>query len=370
LVAQKDAGLKTRLLVFIGFAGGLSIACLASLQSRLQDTVQNIGIETSVVETSTALAFPTELPSPTPTITLTPTPADTPTPSLTPTPTAIWGDFPGPAELSETEIPPPMPEIAFGDDVLNVILLGSDARPDTGGFRTDTIMVVSVDPATGTAKLISIPRDLYVYIPGWRMDRINTADPRGGFEMMRQTILYNFGIDLDGWARTTFSGFINAVDALGGITVQSTSYLTDECGGVYRSYGPGSYFMDGFEALCYARMRKATGDFDRLRRQQEVVQAIFVKIVCINGLLRLPEVYNQFYNSLRTDLELGDLLPLVPTALQVAADSSRIQHFNVDPSMADFWRTPGGASVLLPKRDAILAMLVQAFGPEAFVQNP
>jgi len=95
----------------------------------------------------------------------------------------------------------------------------------------------------------------------------------------------------------------------------------------------------------------------------EIVQAL-------DALSQWPEVYYQFYNSLRTDLELGDLLPLVPTALQVAADSSRIQHFNVDSSMADFWRTPGGASVLLPKREAILAMLVQAFGPEAFVQNP
>ena len=362
--------MKTRLLLLFGLPTAFSVACLASVQELLQDTVQGAGLETSVVETSTALAFPTEFPTLTPTITPTPTPADTPTPSLTPTPTPIWGDFPGPSELSATEIPPPMPEIAFADDVLNVVVLGSDARPDTGGYRTDTIMVVSVDPHTGTAKLISFPRDLYVYIPGWRMDRINTADPRGGFEMLRQTILYNFGIDLDGWARTTFSGFINAVDALGGITVQSTGYLTDECGGVYRSYGPGSYFMDGFEALCYARVRKATGDFDRLRRQQEVLQAIFVKIVSIDGLSRLPEVYSQFYNSLRTDLELGDLLPLVPTAVQVAGDSSRVQRFNVDPTMADFWRTPGGASVLLPKRDAILAMLVQAFGPEVFAQNP
>jgi len=362
--------LNTRLLLFLGLAGALPVACLASLQDSLQGTVQDQALETSVVETSTALAFATEFPALTPTITLTPTPADTPTPSLTPTPTAIWGDFQAPSELSATEIPPPMPEITFAEDVLNVILLGSDARPDTGGYRTDTMMVVSVDPHTGTAKLISIPRDLYVYIPGWRMDRINTADPRGGFEMTRQTILYNFGIDVDSWARTNFSGFINAVDALGGITVQSTGYLTDECGGVYRSYGPGSYFMDGFEALCYARVRKATGDIDRLRRQQEVVQAIFVKIVSIDGLSRLPEVYNQFYNTLRTDLELGELLPLAPTALQVAADSSRIQHFSIDLSMADFWRTPGGASVLLPKRDAILAMLVQAFGPEAFVQDP
>jgi LCP family protein required for cell wall assembly len=361
---------KPRLWLLLGLAGGLSIACLASLGIDPQEALQTAVLETSVVETATALALPTLTPSATPTITSTPTPEDTPTPSLTPTPTPVWYPFQGPTDVSSTEIPPPMPLIAFTQDVLNVIVLGSDERPGVGGYRTDTMMVVSVDPQRGTVKLISFPRDLYVFIPGWRMDRINTADVRGGYEMTRQTILYNFGIELDGWARTGFSGFINAVDALGGITVQSTGYLTDECGGVVRSYGPGSYTMDGFEALCYTRVRLSGGDFDRLRRQQEVLRAIFFKVVSLDGLARLPEVYSQFYNSLRTDLELGELLPLVPTAVQVAADPSRIQQFAVDRTMADFWRTPGGASVLLPKREAVLAMLMQAFGPEAFAVQP
>lgn len=356
------------MLLYFGLAALLSTACLASLQNP----VQNPGLETSVVETGTALAVPTATPLPTdpPTSTATPTPSDTPTPSITPTPTSIWGNFPGPSEASSTEIPPPMPELAFAPEVLNVIVLGSDERPNTGGYRTDTMMVVSVDPQRGTVTMISFPRDLYVYIPGWRMERINTADVRGGFEMTRQTILYNFGIDLDGYVRVNFTGFMNAINALGGITVQSTGYITDECGGVVRGYGPGSYYMDGFEALCYVRMRKVTGDFDRLRRQQEVVQAIFSKLVSIDGIARLPEVYSQFYNTVRTDLELGELLPLVPTAVQVAGDPSRIRHFSVDRSMADFWRTPGGGSVLLPKRDGVLAMLAQAFGAEALAGSP
>ena len=263
-----------------------------------------------------------------------------------------------------------MPEVAFAPEVLNVVLLGSDERPGVGGYRTDTMMVVSVDPHSGLVTMISFPRDLYVYIPGWRMDRINTADVRGGFEMTRQTILYNFGIDLDGYVRVNFAGFMNAIDTLGGITVQSTGYLTDECGGLVRSYGLGSYYMDGFEALCYVRMRKAAGDFDRLRRQQEVVQAIFSKLVSIDGIARLPEVYSQFYNTVRTDLDLGELLPLAPTAIQVAGKPSSIRHFSVDRSMADFWRTPAGGSVLLLKRDAVLAMLAQAFGAEALAGTP
>jgi LCP family protein required for cell wall assembly len=257
-----------------------------------------------------------------------------------------------------------MPEIPFAPGTFNIVLLGSDARPDVGGYRTDTMMVVSVDPKADTVTMLSFPRDLYVYIPGWRMDRINTADVHGGFEMTRQTILYNFGIELDAWARVSFNGFTSAIDILGGISVQSTGYLQDECGGVIRTYGAGTYHMDGFEALCYVRMRKTTGDFDRMRRQQEVVRAIFSKVLSINGLARIPELYNQFYNSLRTDVHVIDLIPLIPTAGQVGLDPNRVRHFSVNRDMADFWRTPGGASVLLPDREAVRAMLTEAFGLE------
>lgn len=349
----------------------LVLAGLALVVGSCRATAQDISpddlLETSVVATVNALntAAPSATPSPMALPSETPAASATPTPSLTPTATLPWGDFPGPAEASATEIPPPMPELALGPGVVNFILLGSDARPSTGGYRTDTMVLVSIDLDDQTATMISFPRDLYVYVPGWRMDRINTADVRGGFEMTRNTILYNFGIDLDGYVRADFSGFRSAIDTLGGITVQSTGYLTDECGGKIWSYGLGRYEMDGFEALCYVRMRKTTGDFDRLRRQQEVVRALFSKVVSIDGLTRVPQLYNQFYNSVRTDLEVVDLIPLLPSAVRISADSSRIHHFAINQRMASFWRTPGGASVLLPDRPAIIAMLEEAFGPEA-----
>ncbi len=260
-----------------------------------------------------------------------------------------------------------MPQIAFESNVVNVLLLGSDERPNTGGFRTDAILVLSVDPGEGTATLISFPRDLYVYIPGWRMDRINTAMVRGGFDMLRQTILYNFGIPVDGWARMNFNGFTTAIDTLGGITVDSTAYIRDECRGKILTYRSGvSYVMDGGEALCYVRMRKSGGDFDRMRRQQEVVRAIFAKLLTIDGLARVPQLYNQLYNTFVTDIELTELLPLVPTAVQLGADPTRISYFSVNRDLVNAWRTPSGGAVLLPKRPGIQLMLLEAFGPDAF----
>lgn len=296
--------------------------------------------------------------------TATATPTQTPTPTMSPTPVDPWEGFPGPAEASATEIPRPMPRIPQSPEVVNILLMGSDQRPYTGGYRTDTMMLVSLDPGSGIATLISFPRDLYVYIPGWRMDRINTADVRGGHDLTALTILYNFGLEVDHWALVNFSGFMGAVDTLGGLTVQSTGYMLDECGGRWWSYAPGSYNMNGFQALCYVRMRKANdGDFDRLRRQQEVIRAFFAKVLSLEGLSKVPQLYSQFITSLQTDVDLEELLPLVPLAAQLGVDSSRIHQYRIDRSMVDGWRVPtSGAAVLLPRRDAIQSMLSEAFG--------
>jgi LCP family protein required for cell wall assembly len=299
---------------------------------------------------------PTATPPPLPTATTTPTPL--------PTSIYAWGNFAAPVESSAIEIPPPMPQIDMPENVVNFILLGSDERPYEGGHRTDTMSILSLDPNNGRATLISIPRDLYVYIPGWRVDRINTADVRGGPDWVAQTILYNFGIEIHYWVRINFSGFTTAIDLLGGIDVESTGYLYDRCGNRQYSFGPGVHHMDGYTALCYVRMRYASSDFDRLRRQQEVIQAIFRKVLSLNGLSRVPELYSQFNSLMETNIGLDNILPLIPLATSLASDSSRLHHFTIDPSMASSWRVPySGASVLLPNREAILAMLETAFGP-------
>lgn len=315
-------------------------------------------------------ANPLAGPSPTafvaipPTATPPPTEAATATPTATATPEYPWGSFAAPVEPSAIDIPRSAPEIAFAQGVVNIILLGSDQRPNEGGHRTDTMMVVSLNPSAGTATLLSIPRDLYVYIPGWRVDRINVADVQGGPEMVAQTILYNFGIRIDYWARVNFYGFVRAIDILGGIEVQITGYLSDNCNHTeYTYYAGTTRYMDGTLALCYVRNRRETGDIDRLRRQQEVIRAIFSRVVSLDGLSRVPDLYGQFSSIVETNMGLEDMLPLIPLATGLAGNPSGIHQSVIDASMASLWRVPySGASVLLPDWDAIRAMLRTAFG--------
>ncbi len=286
------------------------------------------------------------------------------TPTASPTPVDPWESFLAPAEASATEIPRPYPEFDLPDGVMNIALLGSDERSYQSGYRTDALVIVSLNPQNNTITLVSIPRDLYVYIPGWRMDRINTADPRGGFEMLRQTILYNFGIPIQHWARVNFSGFINGIDALGGIDVEVTGYLYDECGGTWYEFRAGTTrHMNGWTAHCYVRMRKNSGDYDRMRRQQEVLRAIFSKIVSLDGLSRVPELYSQFSRIVQTDITLEAALPFVPLAAAVATGSGTMRSFAIDSTMVSAWRVPSsGAAVILPHPDAVQALLQAAFG--------
>jgi LCP family protein required for cell wall assembly len=196
------------------------------------------------------------------------------------------------------------------------------------------------------------------------VDRINTADVRGGAEWVFDAVEYNFGIKLDYWARINFSGFITAVDTLGGIHVEVGKYVYDRCGDFNFEYNPGTYHMDGFNALCYVRMRKRTSDFDRLRRQQEVVQAIFNRMVSLDGLSRVPDLYNQFNYLVQTNITLDDILPLVPLATSLASDTSLIHRFAIGPDLVTSFRVPySGAAVLLPDREAIQAQLLEAITP-------
>jgi len=257
-----------------------------------------------------------------------------------------------------------MPKIPLPPEVVNVLVLGSDDAPFRTGLRTDTIMVVSLNPTTGIATLLSIPRDYYVYIPGWGMDRINTAWAHGREDSVALTVEYNFGLKIHYWVRVNLPAFSSIVDTLGGIDVDVTKSLSDRCAYVNWYYKPGRYHMDGLAALCYVRMRYASSDFDRLRRQQEVIQAVFQKVLSLDGLSRIPQLYSDFSSLMKTNMTLDAVLPLAPLAAALGTDASRFHLFRIDRSMVTSYRVPGsGAAVLLPKRDAIQQMLNQAFPP-------
>jgi LCP family protein required for cell wall assembly len=273
-----------------------------------------------------------------------------------------FGGFPEPSADSDIAIPEPMTPFPKPEGQINILLMGSDQRPNDGGFRTDVLLLVSLNRDSGTATLTSFPRDLYVYQPGWRMDRINSAQARGGFALTEMTFAYNFGVEIDHWVLVNFGGFQSIVDALGGVTVNVGQALTDHREG-YKDFSvpAGSMPMDGETALWYVRSRGTSSDFDRLRRQQEVLQAIFYRLLSLNAISSAPQLYEQYKQTVSTDLGIGDILPLLPLASQLG-DSSQINRYVIGPNDIDFYRTSGGSSVLIPKRAALTSILGQALG--------
>lgn len=341
-------------LILLGIIGlGLAwiiAGCTPAGMPRLATAVEEETAE-NVVPTATVRTIESD-----------PTPAPTSIPSPTSTPVNPWEGFLAPVEPSAIEIRRPVRPHENNDQLITFVLLGSDQRPGEYGHRSDVIMLLCIDPAANTVRVLSIPRDLYLYIPGWRVDRINVADGRGGPGMVADTILYNFGLEVDHWVRVDFAGFVRAVDSLGGIDVEVSRHLSDFCGQQW-SYSPGVHRMNGFQALCYVRMRKASSDFDRLRREQEVAHALFKRVVSLEGLARLPEFVEQYQGMVETDVRLDDLLPLLPIAVGASKEPGRIQSFAIGLDMSTPWRVPGsGASVVLPDWTLIGSMLEDSFG--------
>ena len=247
---------------------------------------------------------------------------------------------------------------------LNLLLLGSDQRPYEGGFRTDTIILVSLDPSAGTVSLVSFPRDLYITIPGWTEQRINTAMGYGGFPLLATTLEYNFGVRPSHYVMVNFFAFQQTIDSLGGIDVYAAQTLSDHRDKFgYYTIPAGWNHMDGETALWYSRSRYSTSDFDRTRRQQELIMALFERILSLNGIENAPELYDLYVKNVTTNLTWQDIAPLLPLAAKLS-DTNRIQHYYIGPAQVTPWRTPAGAQVLLPNYNAIKNLLWQALYTE------
>jgi anionic cell wall polymer biosynthesis LytR-Cps2A-Psr (LCP) family protein len=153
---------------------------------------------------------------------------------------------------------------------------------------------------------------------------------------------------------------VQTIDSLGGIDVYAAQTLTDHRDGHgYYTISPGVNHMDGETALWYARARYTTSDFDRGRRQQEVIMALFKRLLSLNAIEKAPELYDIYAQNVTTDLSFHEIAPLLPLAAQLS-DTSRIQQYYIGPAQVTSWTTPGGAQVLLPNTSAINAVLWQA----------
>ncbi len=252
----------------------------------------------------------------------------------------------------------PNPGLVPPEGQVNILVLGSDWRVNSG-YRTDVVMLVSLYTKEKKISIISFPRDLYVEIPGLQDERINTAMGYGGFPLMASTFEHNFAIHVDHYIMTTFTGFRNIVDTLGGIEIEASQNTADRCDLSYAphswcSVGPGKEYLDGEKALWYSRSRYTSNDFDRTRRAQEVLIGLFKKLMSLDAVSKAPVLYNEFVSSVETDMTLSDFVQFLPLAAAVAADPGRIQRFAVGTNEAAPYTIPSsGAYVLLPNYDAI-----------------
>ncbi|MBN1202344.1 MAG: LCP family protein [Anaerolineae bacterium] len=355
----------------------------------------------AATDTPTMTPTLTQTPSLTPTPTLTPTntltpsptltPSDTPTPTPTepvmlPTPTVLYPPDFTPQSPLATAIPTAMPrQRAYDPDgepyeVLNILLLGHDGDviPGDPTFNTDTMIVVSINLDTKTVSMLSLPRDLYVYIPHWTMQRLNLAYGRGeaigwtdgGWGLLRQTILYNFGIEVHYYAMIDFDGFMQVIDTLGGVSVAVDCPIED-----YRFEGYdendepiynlwtlpiGVHELDGDLALWYARSRRNTMEFDRGRRQQQILRAVWAKAKSAGLILQTPELWDQVTEVVQTNIPLAEVIPLIPLALEIEPNDIENHVFRKNVETAA-WQPPDGSFVQIPDPNGGMIWLLEDF---------
>ena len=309
-----------------------------------------------------------------------PWPADTPlavvratpvaslAPPASPTPTTAASPQPTPTST-------PLPTLA---NDLNLLLLGADLRVagDTS-WRTDTLIVVAVRPRYGYIAMLSVPRDLWVEIPGHGYDRINVADylgetsrgPGGGPQLVAETLQANLGISVDAYARIRFEGLARIIDAVGGITINSERALdewfwdeTAPDGVSHMVVVKGPQQMDGHLALMYARARHDSNDLERSKRQQQILLALRDAALRPEVLPRLPALISALSGTVETDLRLSQALSLAGLAIRLKPEAFRQRVF--DSTMVRDWTTPGGAMVLLPNRARIEQVWAELTSPE------
>jgi LCP family protein required for cell wall assembly len=262
----------------------------------------------------------------------------------------------------------------------NVLILGLDRRPEEGYVvRSDVIMLLTVYPPGPRIGVISIPRDLYVGIPGYDAGRVNTAHfwgeaygvqtetDGGGPALAMQTVTQNFGVPVHHYVRVDFDGFRAIVDAVGGIDVVveeqivDNAYPTDDYGATRIEIPAGPQRMDGETALCYARSRSHSSDFDRLRRQQQILTALFRRLLDSDVWLNLPTIYQTVMDNVDTDLAFEDMMSLAHTLYRVGPDG--IELYEIGREMTDPWTAPTGGEVLLPRWETINPVIQELFTP-------
>lgn len=315
-------------------------------------------------------------------------PTITPSPTLPPpTATTRPGDTPVPTIPGPTATLNPLANYVWQDPRrINILLMGIDQRKgETGEFNTDTMMVISVDPVRKTVGILSIPRDLWVDIPGYKPSRINTAlrlgdtsgYPGGGPALAERVVTDNIGVKIDHYVLINFDVFTTLISAIApnGVqvcpkqTIDDPNYPDAGYGFIHVHFDAGCQTLDAVHLLQYARTRHTeNSDFDRAARQQEVIKAVRDAVLNAGGIANFigqaPHLWEELSGSYRTDLGLDDMLKLATLAQQIPKENihtGQISQFQTSPATVTLGGAP--ADVLILDHTAIRNLLDQVFNP-------
>jgi len=240
-----------------------------------------------------------------------------------------------------------------GSDLLNILLVGQDAREGEESARSDSMILCTYNKATRHLTMTSFLRDLYIPIPGHGSNRINAAYSFGGTPLLKKTIDENFNIAIDGSIEVDFNRFSEIIDQLGGVEIELRQ---DEAQVINRQTGSdlteGLQKLDGFQALTYSRIRSLDldGDFSRTNRQRKVISAL-VDSLRDTGIQELTPVIGKILPMITTDLNRAQLflyaLEILPQLSEIDIQSQRIP---ADGTFTD--KTIDGMSVLVADMEA------------------
>ncbi|MGB7338016.1 MAG: LCP family protein [Phototrophicaceae bacterium] len=283
-----------------------------------------------------------------------------------------------------TAIPNAVALIDEGDqDITHILLIGAATEYSSNPGLTDTLMIVSVNPASQHIAIVSIPRDLYVYVPDFGMMKINQAyflaeqrETGTGIATLNATVEHNLGIIIDFYARVNFDSFPDLVDSVGGIDITVDCSIED-----WRLIEPdmdktveenwerftlwsGLHHMDGDTALWYVRSRRSSSDFDRHRRQQDVLRALWRRIRSDGLLENFPQLWDQFNTLVDTDITLADAIQFLPSIIDL--DASQVEYFTfaVNQQVTQGYTDDAAQRfILTPIPEAVATLMQQVVAP-------
>ncbi|MEL7332894.1 MAG: LCP family protein, partial [Cyanobacteria bacterium J06560_2] len=242
--------------------------------------------------------------------------------------------FPLPRQLSGETVAPPLADLwrtGFRYQVsrpVNILVMGLDEAHDVEGAdpddlvgRTDTMLLVRVDPGEQVVNVMSIPRDTRVEIPGYGIEKINQANFEGGVELAAETVSYNFNnVEIDRYVRVSTTAFKEIVDLVGGIEVLVPKAMEyeDKTQGLVIDLQPGLQNLNGDEAEQFARFRQDSyGDIGRVQRQQILLKALRQRLINPTVLPKLPQIIRVLQKRIDTNLSVEELLALAGFGLDL-----------------------------------------------------